>query len=225
MTSLSLLPAFADETTDSQVTFRNILKAMSEPGIILDIDSSSALHDSRYSKNIDQNKLSCLWSIAQTLLDSDCSVFVYPSISEKSFLQSLIFYTGVCISRDVKEADFIFMSMDEFKDLNEFNIGGIEKPHLSTTALVYVETITDEAQIILSGPGIKQSRSLALAGLDEEKASLLQNNHKLYPCGIDFIFCSDTKMTAIPRSTKIRIDNINTDTKKNTTYHPTAEAS
>ena len=115
------------------------------------------------------------------------------------------------------------MSMDELKDINEFNLGGIEKPHLSTTALVYVETIAADAQILLSGPGIKESRSLTLADLDEEKASLLQNNHSLYPCGIDFIFCSDTKMTAIPRSTKIRIGNIKTETIKNTTSHLTAE--
>lgn len=225
MTSLSLLPAFTDETTDSQVVFRDILKAMSEPGMIFDMDSFSAPHDSRYSKNIDQNKLSCLWSIAQTLLDSDCSVFVYPSINDRSFIQSLSFYTGVCIARDVIEANFIFMSMDELKDLNEFNLGGIEKPHLSTTAIVYVETITNDAQIILSGPGIKESRPLALTGLDEEKVSLLQNNHKLYPCGIDFIFCSEASITAIPRSTKIRIGKINTDIIKNMTSQPTAEAS
>lgn len=225
MTSLSLLPAFTDEATDSQVVFRNILKAMSEPGSILSIDGSSGSHDSRFSKNIDQNKLSCLWSIAQTLLDSDCSIFVYPSISEKSFMQSLTFYTGVCIACDVKEANFIFLSMDELKDLNEFNLGGIEKPHLSTTAIVYVESIKKDAQIILSGPGIKESRPLALAGLDEEKVSLLQNNHKLYPCGIDFIFCSEANITAIPRSTKIKIGNINTKVINNTTSHSTAEAS
>jgi alpha-D-ribose 1-methylphosphonate 5-triphosphate synthase subunit PhnH len=223
MTSLSLLPAFTDETTDSQEVFRHILKAMSEPGTILDIDPVSVPANSRYSKKIGQNKLSCLWSVAQTLLDSDCSVFVYPSISDNSFIQSLVFYTGVSIARDVKEADFIFMSMDELKDINEFNLGGIEKPHLSNTALLYVEAITVDAQIALSGPGIKGSQSLTLAGLDEEKASLLQNNHSLYPCGIDFIFCSDTKMTAIPRSTKISIRNINTETTTNTTSHLTAE--
>jgi hypothetical protein len=49
-----------------------------------------------------------------------------------------------------------------------------------------------------------------LEGLDANKIDLLQNNHKLYPCGVDFIFCSATSITAITRSTKIKsaqIDN------------------
>ena len=34
MSSLDLLPAFIDESADSQEVFRNILKVMSEPGLL-----------------------------------------------------------------------------------------------------------------------------------------------------------------------------------------------
>jgi alpha-D-ribose 1-methylphosphonate 5-triphosphate synthase subunit PhnH len=209
MNSLSLLPAFTDEATDSQIIFRNILKAMSEPGTIIDIDRSFVQYNRHYSKNIHQKKLSYLWSIAQTLLDSDCLLFICPSISDEFFLQSLAFYTGVNFTYDIKQADFIFMSIHELKDLNDLNCGDVEKPHLSSTALVYVDAMSAQEQIILSGPGIKESKPLALAGLDEEKISILNNNYKLYPCGMDFIFCSETSMTAIPRSTKIKNGDIN----------------
>lgn len=224
MSSLDLLPAFIDESTDSQVVFRNILKVMSEPGTIIDMSGNAELYSIRASLSIQQNKLSCLWSVAQTLLDSDCSVFVCASLSDKSFIQSLSFFTGVSFSQDIKSADFIFMSMHELKDLNNFNLGGIEKPHLSSTVLVYVDSITAVDQIILSGPGIKDSRSLALSGLDSEKIDLLKNNHKLYPCGIDFIFCSEINMTAITRSTKIKYDAMNNVSIKNNSTINTMES-
>ena len=224
MSSLDLLPVFIDESTDSQVVFRNILKVMSEPGTIIDFSKNSELYDTHSSIKIQKNKLSCLWSVAQTLLDSDCSVFVCDSVDDKSFTQSLSFFTGVSFSRDIRSADFIFMSMHELKDLNDFNLGGIEKPHLSSTVLIYVDSITAADQIILSGPGIKDSRSLALAGLDAEKIDLLKNNHKLYPCGIDFIFCSETSMTAISRSTKIKSGDINNASTKKIRVTSTTEA-
>jgi alpha-D-ribose 1-methylphosphonate 5-triphosphate synthase subunit PhnH len=224
MSSLDLLPAFIDESADSQVVFRNILKVMSEPGTIIDMANNKESYSTFSSLSMQQNKLSCLWSVAQTLLDSDCSVFVCASISDKSFMQSLSFFTGVSFAHDIKSADFIFMSMHELKDLNDFNLGGIEKPHLSSTVLVYVESITAAEQIMLSGPGIKDSRSLALAGLDAEKIDLLKNNHKLYPCGIDFIFCSETSMTAIARSTQIKSGYTNSDNIKNKITINTTEA-
>jgi alpha-D-ribose 1-methylphosphonate 5-triphosphate synthase subunit PhnH len=217
MSSLDLLPAFIDESTDSQVVFRNILKVMSEPGTIIEMTGTEEPYNTQSSLNSQKYKLSCLWSVAQTLLDSDCSVFVCASLNDKSFIQSLSFFTGVSFAHDIKSADFIFMSMHELKDLNDFNLGGIEKPHLSSTVLVYVESMSAAEQIMLSGPGIKESRSLALAGLDAEKIDLLKNNHKLYPCGIDFIFCSETSMTAITRSTKIKIDEVNNVNDKNKT--------
>jgi len=218
MSSLDLLPAFIDESTDSQVVFRNILTAMSEPGTIIDMTSDEEPYNTRSLLNSCESKLSCLWSVAQTLLDSDCSVFVCASISEKAFVQSLSFFTGVSFAPDMKSADFIFMSIHELEDLNGFNLGGIEKPHLSSTVLIYIESITNSEQIILSGPGIKDNRLLMLEGLDANKIDLLQNNHKLYPCGVDFIFCSATSITAITRSTKIKSGQIdNTLIKKTNT--------
>ncbi|MGH1440410.1 MAG: phosphonate C-P lyase system protein PhnH [Cellvibrionaceae bacterium] len=186
-----LMPIFENDVDESQLLFRKILKSMSEPGKIFPIEN-------------DGDKYSSIWAVAQVLLDSDCSVALYPSITQSSFSRSVSFYTSASIIEDKKKADFVFMSLNELSNISHFKLGTLESPHTSTTVVVLVDELAINEQIKLSGPGIKDERDLFISNISVQQIKLLKDNNRFYPCGVDFIFCSKDKLTAIPRSTKIK---------------------
>jgi alpha-D-ribose 1-methylphosphonate 5-triphosphate synthase subunit PhnH len=192
-----LLPAFQDEVYEGQQFFRLALKMMSEPGLIISSDNVSH----QYSK-VDP-RLTLIWPLAQSLIDEDCQSYIFPSLSETTLLESLRFHTGAKFYESAQESEFIFLNLQELESFDDFYIGDIESPHKSSTLIIYVDEISSDSQLELSGPGIKEKRSLKISGICSQHIKLIQENHKHYPCGIDFIFCSSTAMVAIPRSTTV----------------------
>ncbi len=193
----SLFPIFDNEVGESQFFFRQVLKVMSEPGSVISLGEHANLA-------VDE-KYRCIWPIAQSIMDSDCTAFISPSLNTLSFNRSLSFHTGVKIIKEEHSADFVILSLDELLDLDKFNLGNLESPHSSSTLIVLVDGISaDKQQMVLSGPGIKTEKSLSINNLTANHIRLIQDNHNLYPCGLDFIFCSDTKVSAIPRTTVVK---------------------
>ena len=116
---LDLLIAFENTVSASQWVYRKILKAMSEPATIVSplpaelslAESDSAIVPKLYAENWQHDGLySTTWSVAQTLLDSDCQVAVSPALSQKSVLQSIGFYTDAKITSNAKQVQFFFMN-------------------------------------------------------------------------------------------------------------------
>lgn len=193
MSQLQLLKAFDNKAITSQEVFRKLLKALSEPGTIQDMpgeDTQETIYQST-------------WSVAQSLLDSSCKVAVLPSLQDKTFTDSLKFHTDAVLTENAEDAQFVFLSMEELLDLERFNQGDLISPNQSCTLIVQTQAINHEAMLQLSGPGIKTQQSLSLAGMGKQQVQALQNNHRLYPCGLDFIFCSPQSLAALPRSTSV----------------------
>jgi alpha-D-ribose 1-methylphosphonate 5-triphosphate synthase subunit PhnH len=191
------LPVFDNVVTEGQQFFRVLLKAMSEPGLIMDVGDLVQAYTS------DHPGLSVAWPLAQSLTDEDCEIYVYPSLEHSALPESLTFHSGVQLVDTPTAADFIFLTLPEFQSIDDWNTGDIESPHGSSTAIILVDEISSDKGIQLSGPGIKQTRPLSISGLSASQIKLLKSNHQQYPCGIDFIFCTATKLVAIPRSTSI----------------------
>jgi len=55
----------------------------------------------------------------------------------------------------------------------------------------------------LSGPGLRMPATLAVTGLPTDFARIWQDNHLLYPRGVDVVLCADTALAALPRSVAI----------------------
>lgn len=214
-TQLELLEPFANPVDDSQSIYRQVLKAMSEPGLAVTLVEAEPMisHSLTSSDGVAVESVAestvvypTVWAIAQTLLDHDCRVYVSPALAIPAFMQSLRFYTDCQLVDDAQRADFAFITLSELTDLNLFNPGTAEAPHQSTTLVVQTTTIDSslieaDAQWLLSGPGIPQTRPFAIEQLMPAQALLLQQNHQLYPCGLDFIFCSPHSIYGLPRST------------------------
>lgn len=206
-TELHLLTAFSDPVVGSQWVYRQLLKAMSEPGTILSLMDGNQT-PTLYATDFTNDYLyPTTWSVAQALLDSDCCVHVSPRMSQQDFLQSLHFYTDAKVIEDAKKANFAFMTLEELVGNNEmassFSSGSLIAPHESCTLIIQVSDIRNAVQLALQGPGIKTQKQLAITGVESQMIRFLQANNQLYPCGVDFIFCSPTHIVALPRSTVV----------------------
>lgn len=206
MSELNLLPAFEDTVEQSQAYFRFLLKAMSEPGTIIDTDKfniDTSKLDLSKATNTSQQVFSSTWEIMQAVLDSDCTIYLSPILAEPTLIQSIQFYTDATITDTTKNADFAFLTLAELTTTDEFNSGTLEAPHHSCTMVIQVNNITHNPQLILSGPGIKTSKSIEIENLSPEQTRQIENNHRNYPCGLDFIFTTPKQIMALPRSTLI----------------------
>jgi alpha-D-ribose 1-methylphosphonate 5-triphosphate synthase subunit PhnH len=214
--SLELLTAFTDKVGGSQWVYRQLLKAMSEPATILPLFNSSTdessvipdLYKDEWSREVLDHTVyrtiyPTTWSVAQSLFDSDCNVYLSSSLTQKSLTQSLRFYTDAQIVSHSSSAHFAFMNIDELANTNDFSIGTLIAPHESCTLIIQVPCITNDEQILLSGPGIKTQKNMAIEGLTSQHVDFFISNNQQYPCGVDIIFCSPTHIAALPRSTTV----------------------
>jgi len=198
MSQLSLLPAFGNPVHDAQVVFRAVLKAMSEPGIQGNLSSTSVSLDTS-----DSALHPTTWAIAQALFDHDTTIYLSPEVNSEALVRSLQFQTDAKVTPVTEQADFAIVTMDELVDLDQFHLGSLEAPHESCTVIVQVEAFDSPSPVEISGPGIPDSRMLEIAHLSQKQLELIQANHRLYPCGLDFVFCSPGHFLALPRTTRL----------------------
>lgn len=204
-----ILPAFDAPVMDSQRVFRQLLKAMSEPGTLSTLPASSedpgALHTST-------------WSIARTLFDHDTPIYLSAGLRTASVMQSIQFQTEASLTEQATAAQFAVLNLAEFSDCEAYACGSLERPHESCTLLIQVPSLFSEGQSVpaqrpdtpepqrelhLSGPGIREARRIRIGGLQAAQLGSLQQNHQLYPCGVDLVFCCQNAFLALPRSTVI----------------------
>ena len=57
---------------------------------------------------------------------------------------------------------------------------------------------------VLAGPGLRVPAVLAVDGLPAGFASAWQENHALFPRGIDIVLCAGTSLAALPRSVALQ---------------------
>lgn len=203
---MELLPALEHPVTQSQALFRALLKSMSEPGEMGHI--SAVLNKTEAS---DSALFSTSWTIAQSLFDHDTTVFLSASLNTKTIKTSVQFQTDAKVTADPSLAAFAILTSEEITHDSEFNLGTLEAPHDSCTLIIQVPAIYQASELkaelpslVLSGPGIETQRTLQIAGMTPYLLNLLQRNQALYPCGIDFIFCTPDEFLAIPRSTRVQ---------------------
>lgn len=191
-------PAFENPVAQSQRIFRALLKSMSEPGIASFVPES-ILQTHPASASV----YASTWSIARALFDFDTKVFVSPQLWSENLLRSLQFQTEAKVTSTKADAMFAVLNLEELDDIEDFSLGSMESPHTSCTLLVQVASVQRGSKIVLSGPGIQGSREIFLDSLNSDHLSLIEKNHRLYPCGVDFVFCAPDGFLALPRSTRI----------------------
>ena len=185
---------FEDPVYDSQIVFRKILKVMSEPGTIKKI---------RTTLSAPAPMMKATAAICLTLMDFQSKVWLdLPQDSEVA--KYLKFHTGSKLVEHSSEADFVvfFSAPDEFPPLN---LGTDGNPETAATVIIQTKTLDDTGKLKLTGPGIKKSRFLNAEKIPTSLWDHRSKVNSLFPRGIDIILTSNKKLTALPRTTKIKM--------------------
>ncbi len=189
-----------DMVHDIQTAYRKLLICMSRPGSIESIEEESEkLH-------IDIKFFNSTLVLMFMLLDSEVSFKIVSQ--DKDEISKFVRQLTYSKSKNIEEADFIFILENADKDmleevLTDAKAGNLINPHESATVIVETNRISDEKKFILKGPGIKDESHIDLQ-LDETWLEKLYKNNIEFPMGIDIIFTDkNSNITCLPRTTKV----------------------
>lgn len=192
-----LLRGFENTAFDSNAVFRTILDAMAHPGRIYDLPL-----DIPAPAGLNRSATAFLLAMA----DMDTAIWLSADCASDGANAHLKFHCGSPISADASAADFAVAKLgDDLGFITDLAVGNAEYPDQSATLILMVEDISDKADMILRGPGIKDNQSLSVPGLPAAFHAWRSENHHLFPCGVDVVFAADRKIAALPRTTRIEV--------------------
>ncbi|MGF1873984.1 phosphonate C-P lyase system protein PhnH [Photobacterium frigidiphilum] len=205
-------PAFSDAVHDSQICFRRLLKAMSEPGECVELDRiNDRSNDHEKGSGFGIMMSACTQTLL-TLADNTTPLWLSPSfIQDKAVIDNLTFHIGAQITQTADSAAFAAVSYQDSVTTPWLTlplcIGNEEYPDRSTTVIVETDSLSNGVALTLTGPGIEQARDIHLGQLPDDLLNLLLQRQHLpsFPLGLDFIFVSGQHVIAIPRSTLLEI--------------------
>lgn len=185
-----------------QEAFRKLLHAYSYPGEIV------SFYEQGEQLPITANCMKATQVLMYMLLDADTNFHMVTQDQELIQQFSQLTY---CLPVTLEEANFVFLMEDERAQLNDAlehcSIGTLEDPHMGATLIIECESITNETEMILKGPGIQHTNNLHIAGLREGWQDIREACNREYPMGIDMI-CIDASgnCVVLPRTTQIERD-------------------
>ncbi len=195
--SSAIASGFARPASQSQAVFRQVLHAMSYPGMVsalsVAVDAPSDLP-------------SAAAAVCLTLLDYETRVWLQPAPGHAAITEFLRFHCGCPLVSSAAEADFA-LALDAFgaPPLSAFSQGIPEAPHRSTTLVLNVASLSAGTPIRLCGPGIPSVRELRTEGLPPEFWTHWRANQARYPLGVDVILVSGDGLAALPRTTSAEL--------------------
>lgn len=189
MEAQSLTGGFQDSSKDSASAFRVALDVMARPGVISEISGA-----------VPPKPLSvAAASVLLVLCDGETPIWLAPELRIDAVQDWLRFHTGAPLIEDKAKAMFAVGTWGALMPLDDFAFGTPEYPDRSVTCIVEMENLAAEGAM-LRGPGIKDTAKLSLPEIKP-----LVDNAAMFPLGRDFFFCADTRIAALPRSTKIEV--------------------
>jgi alpha-D-ribose 1-methylphosphonate 5-triphosphate synthase subunit PhnH len=191
----SILPGFNDPVHEAQTVFRQLLEAMSHPGVIVGIEMT-AESPCKMSE--------AMSALALTLFDADTPVWLDAVLAEReSIADYLRFHCGCPIVQSPLEAAFALVgSVECLPRLERFAMGDVQYPERSATVLMEMPQLTGGPVVALTGPGIAQTRNFDPVGLPNWFWRAWAVNHGAFPLGVDAIFTCGAEFCALPRSTR-----------------------
>ena len=176
---MTLQPAFTLAVQDAQHSFRRLLKAMSEPGVIV--------------------------SLQQLQVDHETPVWLAPVLHNDLVGQNLRFHTGAPLVEQPQQAIFAVASDTiSAEQLNVLSAGTVVAPETGVTLVVQLASLSGGRMLRLTGAGIAEERMIA-PQLPECIIEELTERPHPFPLGIDLILTCGERLLAIPRTTHVEV--------------------
>ena len=193
---MTLETAFTLPVQDAQHSFRRLLKAMSEPGVIV------ALHQLKHGW---QPLNVATTSVLLTLADNDTPVWLSNTLHNDIVSQSLRFHTNAPLVEQPQQATFA-VSSDTIssEQLNALCEGSAVAPETSATLIVQVPSLSGGRMLRLTGAGIAEERMIAPPLPNCILHELTARPHP-FPLGVDLILTCGERLLAIPRTTHVEV--------------------
>lgn len=193
-----LLPAWDDPVHDTQSTFRIVLKALSEPGLIQTIAKEVQCPAPMFASTA---------ALCLTLADFETAVWLDRAANNAALITYLRFHCGCRLVEAMAEAAFAVVTdarqLGAENALEKFAQGTMEYPDRSTTLFVQVPGLDDGPTRYLSGPGIAHRHAINVSGLPDNFDAMWQKNVAGFPMGVDLVFCHGSRILGLPRTTAI----------------------
>jgi len=186
-----LQPGFADPVAGAQSCFRAVLDAMARPGRIREVGTD-------LTPPVPLAPATA--AVLLTLLDYDTPVWLDPASA--AACSWVGFHSGAPIVAAIGACSFaVALSLPELPTLPA---GTHEAPEEAATLILQVNALGCGRTYRLTGPGLHAPALLSVDGLPAGFASSWQENHALFPRGIDIVLCAGKSLAALPRSVALQ---------------------
>ena len=200
----TLVPGFNDAVHDAQRVFRALLDALSRPGSIVAIDA--ALPGNHAMRDALAGRVP-LAAFASLLALTDYSTPVHIERDDNVLGDALRFHASAPLTSDRREAAFAYIDdAGNMPSLDAYAHGEPETPEDAVTLFIRVPSLTEGEPLVWRGPGIAESRTVAIAGLTREFWQQRAEITALFPCGIDCYFVAGGSLVGLPRTTQVEVN-------------------
>lgn len=177
---------FADPVLDAQAAFRAVLEAMSRPGTVQDIVTPP---------EVPPGLSPAAAAVLLTLVDATTPLRLAAGAEAAAWLR---FHGGCPLVS--KGAAYV---LDPTAALLDLDAGTEQEPERGATLILEVADLTAGSGWRLTGPGIRDTHRLAVAGAPSGFVADWAQNRARFPRGVDVILCAGTRIAALPRSVTI----------------------
>jgi alpha-D-ribose 1-methylphosphonate 5-triphosphate synthase subunit PhnH len=116
----------------------------------------------------------------------------------------LRFHCGCPIALNPEQASFaLITNPPSMPPLAAFCLGDEVYPDRSTTVILQLPALQGGAVWRINGPGLREPSQFAPSGVPPLMKHWLQDNHALFPRGVDVIFTGGVSLACLPRSTRL----------------------
>ncbi len=187
---------FSDPVLGPQKIFRVMLDAMSRPGLVQTVPDVGVRGPDGAPREA--------FALLLALCDHDTPVWLDASLRQSAIARWLAFHSSAPTTSDPALASFGVLPLGcDAPAFEDFAQGDARYPDRSTTLLVLCEALVGGEPLTLEGPGIESRVSIAPRGLPDNFTAQAQENHRLYPRGVDFLLLAGDQLLGLPRSTRI----------------------
>ncbi|WP_299861843.1 phosphonate C-P lyase system protein PhnH [uncultured Hoeflea sp.] len=194
--SIAYQGEFSDPVRGAQSVFRAVMDATARPG---------SIHQLADLCTPPAPLTASAAAIIATLADAETPVWLDSALARSEAVRDwIVFHTGAPVTVHQDEASFALVAAPQsLAALNGFSLGTQEYPDRSTTLILQVSDLTKGAALVLEGPGVNGTASIAPSPMPLHFAAQWRDNRAGFPRGVDLILAGPGCVAALPRTTRL----------------------